>query len=211
MGTSLSVSWQRSVGPRLRREQPPGGSRAAVVSHRAAVVSRVQPMDTTSLSLELFGRIQPLAADVVDSLGAEQLRQAPAPGANTIGWLVWHLTRVQDHHVAELLGTEQVWVSGDWARRCGLEPDPSNTGYGHGPDDVAAVQPEGPGVLLGYLAEVDARTKSMLERLAADDLDRIVDRRWDPPVTMGVRLVSVADDCLEHLGQAAYVRGLLGF
>ena len=167
-------------------------------------------MDTSSLLLELFGRIRPLAADVVDGLDAEQLCRAPDPGANTIGWLVWHLTRVQDDHVAELLATEQIWVTGDWARRCGLEPDPSNTGYGHGPDEVSAVRPEGPGALLGYLADVDARTTSMLEGLTGDDLDRVVDRRWDPPVTMGVRLVSIADDCLEHLGQAAYARGLLG-
>jgi DinB family protein len=168
-------------------------------------------MDLPSLLLELFGRIQPLAGEVVDGLDVEQLSHAPASGANSIGWLVWHLTRVQDHHVAELLGTEQIWVSGDWARRCGLEPDPSNNGYGHRPEDVRAVRPEGPDVLLGYLAEVDARTKSMLEGLTPDDLDRVVDRRWDPPVTMGVRLVSIADDCLQHVGQAAYVRGLLEY
>jgi hypothetical protein len=167
-------------------------------------------MDVSPLLLELFGRIQPLAADVVDGLDAERLCQAPTPGANTIGWLVWHLTRVQDHHVAELLGTEQIWVSGDWAKRCGLEADASNTGYGHSPEDVRAVRPEGPDVLLGYLAEVDARTKSMLEGLMPDDLEEVVDRRWDPPVTLGVRLVSIADDCLQHVGQAAYARGLLG-
>jgi len=166
-------------------------------------------MDVSSLLLEAFGRIQPLAADVVDGLDAEQLRQAPAPGANTIGWLVWHLTRVQDHHVAELLGTEQIWERGEWAARCGLAPDPSNTGYGHGTDEVQAVQPDGPDALLGYLAEVDERTRSMLGGLAAGDLDRVVDRRWDPPVTLGVRLVSIADDSLQHVGQAAYVRGLL--
>jgi hypothetical protein len=168
-------------------------------------------MDISPLLLELFGRIRPLAADAVDGLDRVQLRQAPAPGVNTIGWLVWHLTRVQDHHVAELIGAEQVWVGGEWARRCGLEPDPTNTGYGHGPDEVRAVQPEGPEALLGYLDEVDARTKTMLEGLGPDDLDRVVDRRWNPPVTLGVRLVSVADDCLQHVGQAAYVRGLFGF
>jgi len=168
-------------------------------------------MDVSPLLLELFGRIRPLAADVVDGLDDERLCQAPAPGANTIGWLVWHLTRVQDHHVAELLGTEQIWVSGDWASRCGLEPDASNTGYGHSPRDVRAVRPEGPDVLLGYLTEVDARTKSLLEGLMPDDLEEVVDRRWDPPVTLGVRLVSVADDCLQHVGQAAYARGLLGY
>jgi hypothetical protein len=167
-------------------------------------------MDTAPLLLELYGRIPPLAAAAVEGLDAEELRRAPAPGANTIGWLVWHLTRVQDHHISELLGTEQIWVSGEWARRCGLKPDPSNTGYGHRPEDVLTVRPEGPDVLLGYLSEVDARTRTMLEGLVPDDLDRVVDERWDPPVTLGVRLVSIADDCLQHVGQAAYVRGLFG-
>jgi hypothetical protein len=167
-------------------------------------------MDIAALLLELYGRIPPLAAAAVEGLDADELRRAPEPDANTVGWLVWHLARVQDHHVSELLGTEQVWVGGDWARRCGLEPDPSDTGYGHDAEEVRAVRPEGPEVLLGYLGEVDARTRALLEGLAPGDLDRVVDERWDPPVTMGVRLVSIADDCLQHVGQAAYARGLLG-
>ena len=117
---------------------------------------------------------------------------------------------MQDHHVAELLQTEQIWVTGEWARRCGLEPDPSNTGYAHRPEDVASVRPDGADVLLEYLDVVYGRTRTLLERLTPTDLDRIVDRRWDPPVTMGVRLVSIADDSLQHVGQAAYMRGLLG-
>jgi uncharacterized damage-inducible protein DinB len=167
-------------------------------------------MDTAPLLLELYGRIPPLVAAAVEGLDAEELHRAPAPGANTIGWLVWHLTRVQDHHISELLDTEQIWMSGEWARRCGLEPDSSDTGYGHGPEDVRAVRPEGPDVLLGYLREVDVRTRAMLGGLVPEDLDRVVDERWDPPVTLGVRLVSIADDCLQHVGQAAYVRGLFG-
>jgi hypothetical protein len=167
-------------------------------------------MEIAPLLLELYGRIPPLAEAAVDGLGQEALCTAPEPDANPIGWLVWHVARVQDHHVADLLGDEQVWVSGDWARRCGLEPDPSNNGYGHSPEEVRAVRPEGPDVLLEYLAVVQARTTDMLQGLAPDDLDRVVDRRWDPPVTVGVRLVSIADDNLQHLGQAAYVRGLLG-
>ncbi len=167
-------------------------------------------MDVAPLLLDLYGRIPPLAADAVDGLNAEELTRSPAPGTNPIGWLVWHIARVQDHHVAELLGTGQVWVGGDWARRVGLEADPDNVGYGHTEDDVRAVRPEGPELLLGYLAEVDARTRGLLEELRPEDLDRVVDRRWDPPVTMGVRLVSIADDGLQHAGQAAYVRGLLG-
>lgn len=167
-------------------------------------------MDIASLLLELYGRIPPLAETAVAGLNEEGLCAAPEPGANPIGWLVWHLARVQDHHVADLLGTEQIWVSGDWARRCGLEPDPSNIGYGHSAEEVRAVRPEGPAVLLGYLGAVQARTTAMLEDIGPDDLDRVADRRWDPPVTVGVRLVSVAEDSLQHAGQAAYVRGLLG-
>ncbi len=113
-------------------------------------------MDVPALLLEIYGRIPPLAEQAVDGLTADQLATAPAPGANTIGWLVWHLTRVQDHHVAELMGTDQIWTTGDWAARCALDPDPDNTGYGHNPEQVLSVRPETPDVLLGYLAAVDA-------------------------------------------------------
>lgn len=159
--------------------------------------------------LELYGRIPPLVRDVVEGLRAEKLVERPGPEANTIGWLCWHLTRVQDHHVAELMESEQVWTVGDWASRFGLEPDPSNTGYGHSPAEVGRVRPDGDDAIVGYLDAVQSRTVTFLEGLGDDDLDRIVDRRWDPPVTMGVRLVSIADDSLQHVGQAAYLKGLL--
>jgi len=167
-------------------------------------------MDVAALLLELFGRIPPLARKAVEGLDANALTRRPGPGANTIGWLVWHMGRVQDAQLADVTGGEQVWTGGDWAGRLGLDPDPSNTGYGHVADEVEAVKPEGPDVLLGYLDAVQARTVEFLEGLAPEDLDRIVDRRWDPAVTLGVRLVSIADDCLQHAGQAAYIRGLLG-
>lgn len=166
-------------------------------------------VDVAALLIELYGRIPLLARQAVEGISVEDLTAAPAPGTNPIGWLVWHLTRVQDHHVAELLDTDQVWVGDGWASHFGLAPDPSNIGYGHSAGEVAAVQPEGPEVLVDYLEEVGARTQAMLEDLAPTDLDRVVDHRWDPPVTLGVRLVSIADDSLQHAGQAAYVRGLL--
>jgi hypothetical protein len=166
-------------------------------------------MDVAALLDELYGRIPPLAQRALDGIHGERMYAVPQGATNHIAWLIWHLARVQDHHVAELLDSDQIWVTDDWAQRFGLEPDPSNIGYGHTPDDVAAVRPENPEVLLEYLDAVWSRTRHMLEGLAPDDLDRIVDRRWDPPVTMGVRLVSIADDSLQHAGQAAYLRGLV--
>jgi GNAT superfamily N-acetyltransferase len=166
-------------------------------------------MDVASLLLELYGRIPPLAHSAVDGVDLVTLTKSPSPGANTIAWLVWHAARVQDHHVAELIDADQIWIGDDWAGRFGLDPDPRNTGYGHSEIDVAAVRPERPTVLVEYVEAVDRRTRTFLEQLHPKDLDRVVDRRWDPPVTLGVRLVSIADDSVQHLGQAAFVRGLL--
>jgi hypothetical protein len=166
-------------------------------------------VDVSSLLLELYGRIPPLADHADRGLTIDQLTESPVPGTNHIAWLVWHLTRVQDHHVAELLGADQLWVRDGWCRQFGLDPDPSNTGYGHSPAQVSTIRPERPEVLLQYLDAVDGRTTELLRQAEPAALDRIVDRRWDPPVTLGVRLVSIADDCLQHAGQAAYVRGLL--
>jgi uncharacterized damage-inducible protein DinB len=167
-------------------------------------------MDVRGLLIELFGRIREHVDGAVIGLSPEELVTVPEPGCNPVGWLVWHLTRVQDDHLAELLAEQQVWVGdGGWPARFGLEPDPMNTGYGHTPAEVAAVRPVSAEALVGYYGAVAARTNAFLERVTAADLDRIVDPRWDPPVTLGVRLVSVADDDIQHAGQARYVRGLL--
>ena len=166
-------------------------------------------MDTSSLLLELYGRIVPLARKSLEGVDSDRLIMPASPGTNTIAWLIWHLTRIQDHHIAELLGEEQLWITEDWAPQFGLSPDPSNTGYGHSAEEVQSVRPIRPEVLLDYLEAVDRRTRSMLEKLAAGDLDRVVDHRWNPPVTMGVRLISIADDSLQHAGQAAFLRGIL--
>ncbi|RAO36689.1 hypothetical protein ONO23_01746 [Micromonospora noduli] len=166
-------------------------------------------MDVSDLLTEAYDRLPDLVRAAVDGLSPEQLRQQPGPGANSVGWLVWHLTRVQDHHVADLLDAEQIWVSGDWAGRFGLAADPDNTGYGHSPAQVATVRPESAQALIDYYQAVAARTGSLLAGLGPADLDRVVDEGWDPPVTLGVRLVSIVDDDLQHVGQAAYVRGLI--
>lgn len=167
-------------------------------------------MRVNELLVEGYGRLPELVRGAVEGLSAQQLTWAPAPGANTVGWLVWHLTRVQDGHVAELIdGAEQLWVTGDWAGRFGLDPDPGNTGYGHTAAQVQQVRPDGPEALIGYFEAVSARTTQWLATLTEQDLDRVVDEAWDPPVTLGVRLVSVLDDDTQHVGQAAYVRGLI--
>jgi hypothetical protein len=166
-------------------------------------------MTSADLLVDAFGRIREEMHRVVDGLTAEQLAFRADPGANSIAWLVWHLTRIQDDHVADAAGTEQVWTSGGWVERFGLPLDPLATGYGHRSREVAAVRVESGDLLVGYYDAVHQQTIRYVRDLTDADLDRVVDEAWDPPVTLGVRLVSVIGDDLQHAGQAAFVRGLV--
>jgi hypothetical protein len=163
---------------------------------------------SADLLADAFGRIRGIVHSVVDGLTPEQLAFRVDGRANSIGWLVWHLTRIQDDHVAEVAGVAQAWTGKGWAERFGLPFEPADTGYGHGPDDVAAVRTTAE-LLAGYHDAVYELTREYVETITDADLPRIVDRRWDPPVSLGVRLISVIGDDLQHAGQAAFVRGLL--
>lgn len=137
----------------------------------------------------------------------QQATYRPDPEANSICWLIWHATRIQDDHVCGLSGEEQVWTRDGWYARFDLPFDSDVHGYGHSSDDVAKVQ-AAPELLNDYHAAVDDMTVRYVDAVTADELARVVDTSWDPPVTASVRLVSVLGDCLAHLGQADYVRGL---
>lgn len=168
-------------------------------------------MDLSEILREAYGRVPESVHATLDGLDDDQLTHRPTPHANSIAWLVWHLTRVQDDHVADAFGTTQVYVETGFAERFLAHFDHAidEIGYGHTSEQVAAVR--APAALLGeYLDAVHARTVELLADVTEADLDRVVDERWDPPVTLGVRLVSVLHDDMEHAGQAAYLRGLLG-
>ncbi|GAA1765079.1 mycothiol transferase [Kocuria aegyptia] len=149
------------------------------------------------------------AAHVLEGIPAEVLNTMPGGTANPVVWLVWHAARQQDAQVAQLAGAEEVWTAEGWSGRFGLGVPDSATGFGHGPEDVAKIRVTSPDLLRGYLDAVVERTVAYVHGLTADQLDDVVDRSWTPPVTRGVRLVSTVDDAAQHLGQAAYVRGLL--
>lgn len=164
-------------------------------------------MNVDELLLEAIGRIRDLVPTVVDGLGEDQLARRVDGRGNSIAWLIWHLTRVQDSHVADVAGGAQVWLQDGWQDRFGLDLPAEDTGYGHEADDVARVRATRE-ILIGYHAAVAARTEQFVRGLSPDDLDRVVDEQWSPAVTLGIRLVSVIADCLQHLGQAAYIRGM---
>src|SRR5579862_7135020 len=152
-------------------------------------------MTVSALLTDAFERVHQGVHALLDGIDAPTLVHRPDPGANTVAWLVWHLTRVQDDHVAAVTGSPQRWVEGGWEQRFSLPFEPDATGYGQGPDEVGAVRATAE-LLLGYYDEVHAATTGFLAGLGDDDLARVVDDAWDPPVTLGVRLVSVVVDDL---------------
>jgi uncharacterized damage-inducible protein DinB len=162
----------------------------------------------SELLVDGLGRVRDRVHEVVSDLSEEQLAFRPFDAGNPIGWLVWHLTRVQDDHVATVAGTEQVWTAGGWVGRFALPFEETATGYGQSDADVAAVHPSAE-LLVGYHDAVHERTVAYVEGLDDAEYARVVDERWDPPVTLGVRLISVVNDDTQHVGQAAYVRGLI--
>jgi hypothetical protein len=166
-------------------------------------------MTSAELLVDAFGRVREVVHGTVAGLTPEQLAARLDDDANSIAWLVWHLTRIQDDHIADVADAEQVWTTQGWIERFGLPFDSGATGYGHTSDDVAAVRVDSGALLTGYYDAVHEQTIRYVERITDADLDRVVDERWDPPVTLGVRLVSVIQDNLQHGGQAAFVRGIL--
>ncbi|MFE7893771.1 DUF664 domain-containing protein [Streptomyces sp. NPDC057412] len=166
-------------------------------------------MHAKDILIEAYGRIREEVHAAVEGLGPDELVSRPSPDANSVAWLIWHLTRIQDDHVADAFGLEQVWLAQDWHGRFGLDLPRHDTGYGHTPAKVAKVQVSSGDLLTGYYDAVHEQSLGVLRTVAAKDLERVVDEHWDPPVTLGVRLVSVLSDDLQHVGQAAYVRGLL--
>jgi hypothetical protein len=166
-------------------------------------------MQTNDVLTDAFGRILHDFERAVQGLTAGELAFRPDPDANSIAWLTWHAARVQDDHISALANRPQAWTELDFHRRFEMPFDPRDIGYGHTSEQVAAVRPDRPEMLVEYLSAVTERTLEYLSGVDASELDRIVDRNWDPPVSAGVRLVSVVDDSMQHVGQALYVRGLI--
>jgi len=166
-------------------------------------------MTSAELLLDAFGRVRETVVEAVMGLTPEQLAFRPAPEANSIAWLVWHLARVQDDHVAGVTQAEQVWTSGDWAPRFGLPAGAQDTGYGHNSGQVAAIKVDSGEVLVAYYDAVHERTIRFVTALTDADLPRVVDEYFDPPVTLAVRLISVMSDDLQHAGAAMYLRGMI--
>ena len=172
-------------------------------------MSDTKPDAVRELLVDSFTRVKDLVEGLTYRLSPGLATWRADDEANSIAWLLWHLTRIQDDHVAGLADQEQVWPT--WRDQFGLPFGPWATGYRQSPAEAAEVRVPAD-LLAGYHADVHALTLRYIERICVGggdaELARVVDESWDPPVTASVRLVSVIGDTLQHLGQASYIKGL---
>lgn len=164
-------------------------------------------MTSAEILTDAFGRVREVVREALQGLSSSELAIRLDRHANSIAWLIWHLTRIEDDHVARAFEVPQVWA--EYGSRFELPFPPGDVGYGHTSEEVAQVTVASADLLLGYHDAVHEQTIRLVSGVIDEDLDRIVDEAWNPPVTLGVRLVSVISDCLQHAGQAAFIRGIL--
>ncbi len=167
-------------------------------------------MNVGEMAADAFSRTQRTMTMALRELTAEQLAYRPHAEANPIGWIAWHLTRIQDHAMSALAGREQAWTSEGWHAKFDMPADPENTGTGHSAEEVSAFTSPDAQTLVDYYDAVYTRTKEYLATLSPEDLDRVLNEpRWNPMPTVGVRLVSVIHDNSVHVGEVSYVKGLV--
>lgn len=174
----------------------------------AAARDSMANMESSDILADAFSRIDGIVSRVLDGLDVGKANWRPGGSGNSITWLVWHLSRGQDEQIADVAGLESVYSRGGYADRFGFDLDPADTGYAHSTEQVSAVQVDSIELLREYQGAVQEQSLAYVRGLSGADLDRVVDKRWDPPVTLAVRLISIVDDCVQHGGQAAYVKGL---
>jgi hypothetical protein len=167
-------------------------------------------MNWRELVVDGYDRLPEVMREVLAGLVVADLNQQPHPDCNSLGWTAWHLTRVQDSQIADLMAVEQLWIKNGWYKKFKRPADPNDSGYGHTPEQVRAFESPGVKTQLDYLHAVVERTKRYVTSLSPSALDRKLDEPWFKPLpTVGVRIVSVLADCHQHAGQASYIRGLL--
>jgi hypothetical protein len=167
-------------------------------------------MEWKGLILDGYDRMPQELEEVLKGLKKTDLDWQPKTECNSIGWTVWHLARVQDAQIAELMNEEQVYLKQKWYAKFERPTDPKDTGFGDTPQDVASFKSPSANVLSGYIRSTIDQSKTYINAISNTELDRVLDEPWfQPRPTVAVRLVSILADGHQHIGEASYIRGLL--
>lgn len=153
-----------------------------------------------------FTLVNSLVHEAIEGLTPEQLAERLDADANPVGWLAWHMARVQDREISALVGATELWGSEGWDARFDLAGTES-TGEGHTSEEVARVPVGDPELLGAYADAAHARVMDVLAQLGDVGLEE--------PAAIASTLKNrelltlIMGALMQHGGQAAYVRGIL--
>jgi len=165
-------------------------------------------MKGADLIIDALGRInETLHAELAD-ITPDELAADPQP---SVGWLTWHLIRVQDSQICTVSDRTQAWIEDGWHKKFNMAPEPRDYGPAHTHTHAQAKSlGADTATLLAYHGAVFGRSVAYLDSLSDADLERVLDDpRYDPRPTVGVRLVSVVDDNMQHAGQVIFQKACL--
>ena len=164
-------------------------------------------MEFQQLLQNIFERVSQSLEGALDGLTQEELNRLPNPDCNSIGWLTWHLTRAQDSAVSGFMEKEQIWITDKWYSKFNRNADSTDNGVGHSSEEVSNFQSPDAKTLLDYHHAVLKQTNEYVSKLSTDELGRETD--WPRFPTVGLLLAAQISETLQHVGQIAYLRGML--
>lgn len=164
-------------------------------------------MKATEVLQDLTGRVRDAVGEIPRGLPTGVVNAHPLGHPNSVVWLLWHSGRELDVQLSGLTANEQVWTSEGYDSSSGVHGAGDSMGFGQSPAQAREVTAAEVGPVIDYVAAVCDAVDTYLFTVGDADLDAVIDDAWDPPVTRGVRLISILHDAVIHLGQAAYVLG----
>jgi len=158
------------------------------------------------IKLELDG-LKRSSSRTLDTLTQAELSWRPACGCNSLGLILFHIARSEDHFISEILQKKpQIWVSGKWCERCNM--DEAEAGAHYTLDQVNAFCVPDKKAILDYYDAVRAGTVAYLECLDPADFDNKIKLPFGDFNVAGIFSLIVAHTS-QHIGEISYLRGML--
>ena len=164
-------------------------------------------MDLNEFIVDALEKEQESLSEAVGDLTPEELAWRAGPEANPIGWILWHMLRVEDMWFQFFIQRRnEIWERESWHEKFGL-PTRDN-GFGHTSEQVAGFPALDLQELLRYGEAVRRATLEYLETLSPEDYDA-VPREQRPEMTVGAIFRQIVGELYQHQGHIAYLKGLL--
>ena len=166
-------------------------------------------MDVNHFFLHNITHGEQVLRRALSELSTEELNSHPCgPGTNSIAWLIWHLTRIQDLSASARMGKDQAWVAEGFHAKFGMEADFMKFNS-FTPEELDAFPQMDAESLLGYYECARGYLTEYVNSLSASDLDAPVPPRPHGPENVGDALGITLADNTQHFGQIAFIMGVV--